>query len=158
MSKYKFICDLGIFITAIGLVVAFVYLIIKTENIKDKQKEQEAVVIVWRHSHLDLNAKNLYKELLSQEIDYPEIVQAQAILETGHFKSNACTQKNNLFGLRKRDGGYMSFSHWTDAVAAYKKYIQKYDTIPNDYYIYLQELGYAEDPEYITKVKQIVKQ
>lgn len=51
---------------------------------------------------------------------------------------------------------FMSFDHWTNAVAAYKKFIQKYDPPPKDYYKYLQDLGYAEDPNYIIKLKQIV--
>lgn len=113
--------------------------------------------IVWRCDHFALNGENVYRELLIQKVDFPEIVLAQAILETGNFKSYGCLARNNLFGLRKRDGNYMSFEHWTFSVAAYKMYIQKYSHPPNDYYQYLQDLGYAEDPEYITKLKQIVK-
>lgn len=64
---------------------------------------------------------------------------------------------NNLFGLRNNDSTYMSFEHWTDAVAAYKKYIQKYESPPDDYYEYLDKLGYAEDKNYTTKLKQIIK-
>jgi flagellum-specific peptidoglycan hydrolase FlgJ len=52
----------------------------------------------------------------------------------------------------------MSFAHWTDAVAAYKKYIQKWDDPPNDYYQFLEKLGYAEDSSYVSKVKEIVRQ
>lgn len=113
--------------------------------------------IVWRCDHFALNEENVYRELLIQKVDFPEIVLAQAILETGNFKSYGCLARNNLFGLRKKDGNYMSFGHWTFSVAAYKMYIQKYSHPPNDYYQYLQDLGYAEDPEYITKLKQIVK-
>lgn len=101
--------------------------------------------------------EGLMGALVYYEVDHPEIVYAQAILETGNFKSYGCLTRNNLFGLRKKDGDYMSFGHWTLSVAAYKRYIQKYSHPPNDYYQYLQDLGYAEDPEYITKLKQIVK-
>ncbi len=116
----------------------------------------EVASVKWRQNHFMLSEENLYNELVAQGVDFPEIVQAQAILETGHFKSHACLQQNNLFGLRNGDGTYMAFDHWTDAVAAYKKFIQKYDPPPNDYYKYLQDLGYAEDPNYIIKLKQIV--
>lgn len=121
-----------------------------------EKAEGEVASVKWRQNHFMLSEENLYNELVAQGVDFPEIVQAQAILETGHFKSYACLQQNNLFGLRNGDGTYMSFDHWTNAVAAYKKFIQKCDPPPNDYYKYLQDLGYAEDPNYIIKLKQIV--
>lgn len=116
----------------------------------------ESVSVKWRQDHFILNKANLYNELIAQGIDFADIVLAQSILETGHFKSHCCLQRNNLFGLRNRDGTYMSFNHWTESVESYKKYIQKYDEPPNDYYRYLDSLGYAEDPDYINKLKEIV--
>lgn len=138
---------------AIGIVCILWFQAMEREA---EKVEEEAASVKWRQNHFILSDENLYNELVAQGVDFPEIVQAQAILETGHFKSYACLQQNNLFGLRKRDGTYMSFDHWTDAVAAYKKFIQKYNPPPNDYYKYLQDLGYAEDPNYIAKLKQIV--
>lgn len=126
----------------------------KEDSITEKE---DSVSVQWRQNHFLLSEENLYNELVAQGVDFPEIVTAQAILETGHFKSYACLQQNNLFGLRDNKGKYMSFPHWTDAVAAYKKYIQRYNhPVPEDYYAYLQELDYAEDPQYIDKLKQIV--
>lgn len=113
--------------------------------------------IVWRQNHFVLNDSNLYHELIAQGIDYPEIVLAQAQLETGHYTSYSCLKRNNLFGMyNSRKGTYMQFPHWTICVAAYKKYIQKYDLPPNDYYEYLDKLGYAEDKEYTNKLRAIV--
>ena len=124
----------------------------------EESENKEVANVKWRQNHFKLNESNLQDELLAQGVQFPEIVMAQAILETGHFKSYACINKNNLFGLRKGDGTYMSFDHWTDAVAAYRKYIQKWDDPPNDYYEYLDRLGYAEDSSYVAKVKEIVRQ
>ena len=140
------------------LAVAFfinVYSDNKKENIIIEK--EDSISVKWRQDHFKLSEENLYNELVAQGVDFPKIVTAQALLETGHFKSYACLQQNNLFGLRDNKGKYMSFPHWTDAVAAYKKYIQRYNhPVPEDYYAYLQELGYAEDPQYIDKLKQIV--
>ena len=125
----------------------------------DREAEKangEVASIKWRQCHFLLSEQNLYNELVAQGIDFPEIVQAQAVLETGYFKSYACLSQNNLFGLRNSNGTYMSFHHWTECVAAYKKYIQKYSRPPNDYYKFLDDLGYAEDKEYTNKLKQIV--
>lgn len=145
------------FIVAL-LVVAFL-INVYSDNKKENTiiEKEDSVSVQWRQNHFLLSEENLYNELVAQGVDFPEIVTAQAILETGHFKSYACLQQNNLFGLRDNKGKYMSFPHWTDAVAAYKKYIQRYNhPVPEDYYAYLQELGYAEDPQYINKLKQIV--
>lgn len=128
------------------------------EEEAEKRQHEEVASVVWRQNHFKLSKENLYAELVAQGVEFPDIVMAQAILETGHFKSYACINKNNLFGLRKSDGTYMSFDHWTDAVAAYRKYIQKWDDPPNDYYEYLDRLGYAEDKSYVSKVKEIVRQ
>lgn len=90
-------------------------------------------------------------------IQYPEIVTAQSILETGHYKSKVCLQYNNLFGLynsKKRD--YYSFNHWTESVKAYYDLVQ-YRYKEGDYYAWLSKIGYAEDPNYIAKVKSVQK-
>lgn len=140
------------------LVVTFFINKCRDEKVDDiKIENKDSISVQWRQNHFLLSEENLYNELIAQGVDFPEIVTAQAILETGYFKSYACLQQNNLFGLRNNKGNYMSFPHWTDAVAAYKKYIQRYNhPVPEDYYAYLQELGYAEDPQYIDKLKQIV--
>lgn len=39
---------------------------------------------------------------------------------------------------------------------AYREWIQKRYKPPEDYYRFLQRIGYAKDPRYIHKLKQIV--
>jgi hypothetical protein len=63
---------------------------------------------------------NVYREIVAQKIHHPDIVLAQAKLETGNYKSKACTSYNNLFGLRKPDGSYYKFNSWQESVKAYK--------------------------------------
>lgn len=102
--------------------------------------------------------EGLWEALEYYGIQHPEIVYAQAILETGYFKSQGCTKHHNLFGLydsRKRR--YHRFNHWAESVVAYKKWIQYRYKPPNDYYEFLRKIRYAEDKTYITKLKQIVK-
>lgn len=90
-------------------------------------------------------------------VKHKNIVYAQAILETGHFRSKVCKESKNLFGLyNSYKGDYYKFQHWSESVVAYLNYIQYRYKPPNDYYQFLIDIGYAEDPEYITKVKRIV--
>lgn len=101
--------------------------------------------------------EGLMEALIYYDIQYPEIVYAQAILETGNFKSTNCLVHNNLFGLyNSKEKRYCRFNHWTESVVAYKGWIQ-YRYRPNeDYYHFLNRIGYAKDSLYINKVKRIV--
>lgn len=102
--------------------------------------------------------EGLWKALLYCDIKHPEIVYAQAILETGHFTSKGCTRDQNLFGLyNSRKKQYYKFDHWFESVIAYKKWIQNRYKEPEDYYAFLKRIGYAEDLNYINKVKTIVE-
>lgn len=146
----------------IGVIGTLWYQAIDKEVQEMKEKEELSKVdtlnIIWRQNHFVLNDSNLYHELVAQDIDYPEIVLAQAQLETGHYTSYSCLKRNNLFGMyNSRTGTYMQFPHWTICVSAYKEYIQKYDSIPKDYYKFLDKLGYAEAPDYTDKLKSIIK-
>lgn len=90
-------------------------------------------------------------------VKHPQIVYAQAVLETGHFKSDLCLNGNNLFGLyNSKKHRYHTFDHWTESVVAYLDYVQYRYKPPNDYYKFLSDIGYAEDPNYINKLKGIV--
>ena len=92
-------------------------------------------------------------------IEHPTIVKAQAILETGNFTSNLCIKNNNLFGLYdSKNKRYYSYNHWWESVEAYKKLIQrKYDN-SKYYYMFLEDIKYAKDKEYINKLKDIAEE
>lgn len=91
-------------------------------------------------------------------VEHPQIVYAQAVLETGHFKSDLCLNDNNLFGLyNSKKHRYHTFAHWKDCVIAYKRMVQYKYKDGDDYLNFLKEIGYAEDPEYICKLKELIK-
>lgn len=104
--------------------------------------------------------EGLLEALDYYNVQHPNIVYAQACLETGNFTSELCIKHNNLFGLYNfKEESYYKYEHWTHSVVAYLNYIQ-YRYIPSDedYYRFLLDIGYAEDPEYINKLKIIVKE
>ena len=104
----------------------------------------------------ELTIPNLYKEIIRNGILYPKIVLAQAILETGWFRSSVCKNKHNLFGLTNpRTGKYYEFNHWTESVRAYYTKVQ-YKYKGGNYLLWLGEIGYAEDPNYIIAVEKLL--
>ena len=103
-----------------------------------------------------LTIPNLYKEIIRNGILYPKIVLAQAILETGWFRSSVCRNKHNLFGLTNpRTGKYYEFNHWTESVRAYYTKVQ-YKYKGGNYLLWLDEIGYAESPNYILEIIKVI--
>lgn len=88
---------------------------------------------------------------------HPEIVAAQSVLETGHYRSELCVSHHNLFGLYdSKRNCYRKYRCWQESVKAYKQLVdRKY--VKGDYYAFLKRIGYAEDPFYCQKVKRIRK-
>lgn len=97
-----------------------------------------------------------------------KIVYAQAVLETGHFKSDSFKNGNNLFGMKVAKQrpttaigeylGHAKYSSWKQSVMDYALYQSKYLSkikSKEEYFSYLQK-NYAEDPGYIKKIKSIM--
>ncbi len=106
----------------------------------------------------ELTIPNLIAEIKRNNIKYPKIVLAQAILETGWFKSSVCRNKHNLFGLTNpRTGKYYEFNHWTESVKAYYTKVQ-YRYKGGNYLLWLDKIGYAEEKTYIRALIKVLKQ
>lgn len=110
---------------------------------------------------LDLTKENFFTVCRILEIKHPDVVYAQARLESGNFTSSHYRNRNNFLGIydskRKR---YMSFDHWTDCLVAYRDKVQyryKRNSDREDYLRWLVETGYAQDPNYISKVRKMLK-
>lgn len=120
------------------------------------QKKTDDITILENHLP-ELTIPNLYKEIIRNGILYPKIVLAQAILETGWFRSSVCRNKHNLFGLTNpRTGKYYEFNHWTESVRAYYTKVQ-YKYKGGNYLLWLDEIGYAEEPDYIRTVIMVMR-
>lgn len=129
----------------------------KSRN-SDKSTSQKLSEIKPDKKLPELTIPNLYEEILRNGIRHPKIVLAQAILETGWFRSAVCRNKHNLFGLTNpRTGKYYEFGHWTESVRAYYTKVQ-YRYKGGNYLLWLDEIGYAEDPGYIRSVIRVLKQ
>jgi flagellum-specific peptidoglycan hydrolase FlgJ len=129
-----------------------------------------------KSSNTNLKVKNninhilLYNQILETNIKYPDIVIAQAILESAHFKSHLFIRANNLFGMKipnKRPttaigstNGYSIYINWNSSVLDYKLwqdflFKRKGIMTRKEYLLYIQK-WYATDPNYTNKIKYII--
>lgn len=121
----------------------------------------------------DINYKNLYSKILEYNIKFPDVVFAQAVLETGHFRSKLFQNSNNLFGMklpRKREtvavgktkGGYAKFDNWESSVYDYSLwqnniFAKKGDLTRKQYLTMLDKI-YSESKGYSKKVTKIINE
>jgi uncharacterized FlgJ-related protein len=117
-----------------------------------------------------VNYQSLYEEIVKQGIEYPEIVWAQAVLESGNFDSDVFHKNNNLFGMRLperrrtvADGafhGYAKYGSWQESVEDYKLYQEYYfkdkKISKKSYFSHLNRSYCEIGGQYSTRVKSII--
>ena len=95
-------------------------------------------------------------EIIRQGLPHPEIVLAQARLESGNFKSTRAKRDHNILGI-KHGTRYAVYARWQDCVSDYKKRISsRYKG--GDYYAFLKRIRYAESKDYINRVRKIANE
>ena len=142
----------------------FLWLIALTVAIRNKDAPPDIKEVIIVHEKYDdffkdqeATGVNMLVACEYYGIKHPSIVTAQAILESGNFKSEVFKKYNNPFGLyNSTTKSYYKFNHWTEAIIAYQNMIEyKYEG--GNYYTFLDSIGYAADQDYIRKVKAIEK-
>lgn len=167
--KFKNILEvLGDILIAIYIIVIAI-IVIKNDNTVERLNNRLDALTInnndnYSYSHITTFENKTPEEGIDEALQYyniehPTIVKAQAILETAHFTSELCVKNNNLFGLYdSKNKRYYSYNHWWESIEAYKKLIQrKYDN-SKYYYMFLEDIKYAKDKEYINKLKKIAEE
>lgn len=123
-----------------------------------RRKLQEPIHRFYEGEHHELTIYNLMEVVEEVGLSNQLFVLAQAVVETGHFRSRVCKEDNNLFGLRNpRTGSYYRFDSWESSVVAYQKFVQ-YKYKGGNYLAFLRRIGYAESPHYTHEVAKVAKQ
>jgi uncharacterized FlgJ-related protein len=131
---------------------------------KTNQTNYEIITQVISFSEL-----NVYKQLVKIGIAYPDVVLAQAKIETGNFTSRIFTENNNMFGMKLperrettavgENRNHAKYTDWIQSIKDYKLWQdQMIHRAPTKraYLAYLKR-NYAEDKNYINKIKKTVK-
>ena len=106
----------------------------------------------------ELTSENFYNALLDLKVKEPEIVLAQAQLETAYFKSRICRDFNNTLGLyNSKEKSFYKFDDWVISIIAYKELVEFKLKEDESYFSFIERLPYAEDPNYSDKIKKLIK-
>jgi len=139
--------------------------VMKLGNLSHLEKEL-LVVDLQRDDFTEEKLAILLKKL---KIQYPEIVLAQARLETGGYKSRIFRENHNLFGMKEAvrrintaqgtQYNHAYYEHWRESVYDYAFYQCRYmgQVRSREEYFNLLSQSYAEDPMYVTKLKNEIQ-
>jgi uncharacterized FlgJ-related protein len=117
------------------------------------------------------NQREVYDELLRHDIKFPDIVLAQAVLESGNFASKVTKQNNNLFGMKMpkvrettaigQRYGYARYYSWKDSVKDYKLWqealLKKYPNMTRGQFKAYINRMYSTGKNYISKINLIIQ-
>ncbi len=154
----------GILLTT-SLITVFV-MVTKVNDVRFITEETKQIII---KQEQEFTPEKLKAYILELNIRFPHIVYAQALLESGEFKSHIFKENNNFFGMKQAkqrpttnkgtENGHAYFANWRDCVVDYAFYQAAYLNdlrSESEYFEYLGQ-NYAEDPGYVGKLKKIIE-
>lgn len=140
-----------------------------------------------RRYSVDCTPENLKSEIMLNKIICPDEVFAQILIESSHMNSFLFKRANNLLGMRfpcqrsttaigiylpdedtiikgtqqelkkfAKKNNYAVYESWTDCVADYKLWQDQCFHLTEKYLTFLGKY-YAEDENYVAKIRQITK-
>jgi len=110
---------------------------------------------------------NLIVMLKEMNVKHYRVAYAQAVVETGNFTSRMFRLNNNLFGMKEAtmrvnlargtQYGHAYYNNWEESVTDYALWVAAYANRcrTKEQMYQLLEGYYAEDPNYISKLKSI---
>lgn len=167
--KLRFSTILKTFVVMVGL-FGIIYYIGYNRGIETSfsgLSDMEKVIKIKEHDKF--SKEKLITMMKELNVQYPWIPMAQSMLETGEWNSNIFHENNNLFGMKEAkmrvtsaggtQNGHAYYETWRESVYDYAFYQCRYlNSIHSEesYFQYLSS-SYAEDPNYVNKVKKILK-
>jgi len=130
--------------------------------------EQRDKMIVEQRAYSEPFSRELFYEALCCYVKNPDIVYRQALLETGWFTHPRFTVYHNTLGMKKAryrkhvQSGvwkkHATYDHWLDSVKDYALWQEYWDSLGynmNNYYDFLEHVGYATADHYVKTLKKL---
>ena len=132
-----------LFMTLIGITA---YFVLKNTMFKQPIPEIRKPSIIVDTVRIEVFSEaNLIRYMNILEIEYPNIVLAQAKLESGNFTSNRFKQYNALFGFQTSNTNIIKYKSWKESVINYKNWQMRRLKDGENYYDFLVRVKYSED-------------
>lgn len=170
ISKSRFVFCLCTFAVIFGLLatsvwcsVSFVKNLVKNLN----NENQPTEIVLTEEEHLML-CDSIYEYICKINIDHPDIVYAQCLLETGNLKSTSFTYTHNCFGMKyayRRPTlavgvylGHARFNSWKESIADYAIWqsIFARNLTREEYFKYLDNV-YSINKSYMKILKRVIE-
>ena len=163
--KFEPVVKLKYFRWVVVVLMLMSFVSINTMEVKD----YERILKININGEREFNENRLVKELSKyKNIKYPHIVLAQAKLESNNYSSRIFIENNNLFGMKEANVRittaegtqykHARYETWQESVLDYILWQNRYGSkckTEQQYYSLLN--GYAEDPDYQAKLKNVIK-
>lgn len=151
------------------LLFLFIFSVITAVLFFSKRINQKEYII----QQVDVNEEqkmvtkiDVYNFIIAMNIEHPEIVMSQVILESGHLKSEHFNIKNNMFGMNVakqrptvslNDSGVANYDNWKMSIIDYALWQCSYAKNLSEEKYYERLKIYSKDENYINKIKEIKK-
>lgn len=135
-------------------------------TVKNLTPEEKLIVV---REYNGFSEAKLIAQIKALNFKFPYIVLAQSYQESGHYKSTIFRENNNMFGMKEAvvrsnlakgtNRGHAMYDSWQDCVIDYALYYSTYLSdikTEGEYFEFLRQ-NYAEDPTYVSRLKQIIK-
>jgi hypothetical protein len=152
---------------AISVVATIVLLVATKPDPVVRKRLIEAEMSVNLRGVDEFSPDKLLAFLKELNVRHADIVYAQAVLESYHFKSRIFRENNNFFGMKQAKSrpttskgtqhGHAYFDSWRDCAIDYALYSSKYlSRLSRAEYLEYLGQNYAEDRGYVSKLNQII--
>lgn len=144
------------------LVAVILSILLYVESCEEEQNHQPLIIETINTTLLD----SIYDEIINLEIEHPDIVFSQALLESDYASSDLFISNNNLFGMKASGSrattsdsivnGYKWYPNWRESIVDYALLQMAFYRGLNEseYYIRLSN-NYTQDTKYVHKLKSI---
>lgn len=156
-------------ISVVTLVIGL-YTLNHVNDVRFISEETKQIILKEAAQDNAFSREKLKAYILELNIRYPEVVLAQAELESGNFTSPIFKENNNMFGMRvatKRpttnkgeENGFAYYDNWRECVVDYAFYSAQYLSdikTKDELFDYLAQT-YAGDTTYTTRLKELIKE